>query len=98
MAKAGAITEPTFSFHLSGLAGKSYIDFGTPNSAAMKGGDPSQVIYIQSIAGKIHWTNYITAMRFTSNTSDLSTKSLTKTEATTDTGSSCILGPSSDIS
>ena len=76
MAKVGAITEPIFSFHLSGVAGKSYIDFGTPNSAAMKGGDPSQVIYIPSIAG-VHWTNYITAMRFTSNTSDLSTKSYT---------------------
>ena len=93
MVKSGAITQSILSFHLSGMDGKSYMDFGTPNPSAMKGGDPSSVVYIDSLKENAFWSNYVTGLRFTSNTSDLSVKVLTKSEAVTDTGTSCIIGP-----
>ena len=40
----------------------SYIDFGTPNTAAMS--DPADLIYIDIIDNNIWWTEYVTGVRW----------------------------------
>ena len=96
MVKDGSITESVFSFHLSGLTGQSYLDFGTPNPAAMKG-DPSEIIYIPNQSNQVYWQNEVTGFRFTSNADNTADQAFTKADALTDTGASCISGPSSDV-
>ena len=44
LAKSGAISEPTFSFYLTGTADQSYIDFGTPDASIV--GDGSQIHWV----------------------------------------------------
>jgi len=89
MVKDGSLTESVFSFHLSGLEGKSYIDFGSPNPAAMKG-DPSEIIYIPNQSGQVYWQNEVTGFRFTANADNTADQSFVKRNALTDTGASCI--------
>lgn len=96
MVKDGSITESVFSFHLSGLTGQSYLDFGTPNPAAMKG-DPSEIIYIPNQSNQVYWQNEVSGFRFTSNSDNTADQAFTKADALTDTGASCISGPSSDV-
>ena len=51
--KHSTITETTFSFFLTGVNGNSYLDFGTPNEAAMS--NPSDMIYIPTETDTVHW-------------------------------------------
>lgn len=69
----------------------SYIDFGVPNTAAMT--DPADTVYIDIIDNNIWWTNHITGIRWGSEMNDATEYATESTEALTDTGSSCIIGP-----
>ena len=75
-----------------GTTGTTYIDFGTPNTSVMS--DPSDIVWIDSTNYGGWWTNNVTGWRWTGS----STKTtLTSLWALTDTGSSCISGPSATI-
>ena len=87
----GDLAEQTFSFYMAGLDSDSYIDFGTPNSAAMDGSP----VYMDTLDGNPWWSQSVTGFRFDSNTdSDQTEYEVTSlTEAITDTGTSCMSGP-----
>ena len=89
------ITEKVFSFYLTDLDGSSYIDFGTPNTSVMS--DPSDIIYIDIIDDDVWWTAKIEGLRWGSNMNDSTEYMITQANALTDTGSSCIIGPTSEV-
>jgi hypothetical protein len=55
MAKTSTITEAIVSFYLTDKHGSSFIDFGTPNPAAMRGGDISKIVYIDTEQDAYKW-------------------------------------------
>ena len=89
------ITENTFSFYMTGLDGQSYIDFGTPNTAVMQE-DP---VYITIQDDNPWWTEQLIGFRWEADFDPLQTEyAITSaTDAITDTGSSCIVGPSAEV-
>ena len=94
--ETGDLSEKTFSFYLTGLDGESYIDFGTPNKSVMDG----EVVYIDSLENHSHWTANVTAYRFHSSFDvDKSEWGMSSgvNLGITDTGSSCISGPSDEM-
>ena len=54
LAEQSVITENVFSFFLTGEAGDSYIDFGTPNTAAMSAAE--DLVWIDVIDDNDWWT------------------------------------------
>lgn len=87
------IAEQTFSFYMTGVDGDSYIDFGTPNSAVMNG-SPT---YITIDSDNDWWSSALTGFRWDSSMTDDNEYAITSGEfALTDTGSSCIIGPSGE--
>lgn len=92
------IAEKTFSFYMTGLNGQSYLDFGTPNASVMNG----SVAYMDILSENNWWSQNLTGFRWheasSSMVGDATEYALTAApEALTDTGSSCIFGPSSEI-
>ena len=77
---------------MTGTGGTSYIDFGTPNPAAMS--DPNDIIYIDQQANAQHWTNTVSAYKWKSSDVEVP---LSAKDALTDTGSSCIIGPKDSV-
>ena len=75
-----------------GTTGTTYIDFGTPNTSVMS--DVADIVWIDSINRGGWWTNYVTGWRWTGSETEYA---LTKLWGLTDTGSSCISGPSATI-
>lgn len=89
------ITQNVFSFYMADLSIQSYIDFGEPNTAAMK--DPNDLVYIDADTTKVHWTNTITGFRWASNMEDFKEYAIIAADAITDTGASCLIGPFSQL-
>ena len=92
---AGVISENMFSFLLTGDAnttGNSYIDFGTPDTSVMT--SESDIVWINSTSVGGWWTANVTGWRYTGSSNEIG---LTSTAAITDTGSSCLYGPSSVV-
>ena len=85
------IDQKVFSFYLTDLQGSSYIDFGTPNTAVMS--DVNDIIYIDIIDDDAWWTNYVEGIRFGDLMNDVTEYALTRSTALTDTGTSCVIGP-----
>jgi len=59
--------------------------------------DENEIVWLPTINDKYwgyFWTNYLTAIRFSNNSQDISFE---KAPAITDSGSSCIVGPSAQI-
>ena len=95
--EAGVFEDNMFSFFLTGTSGDSYIDFGTPNPAAMS--NPDDVIYIPIVDSDPWWTNYVSGFRWKAGdvgVTDTTEYSITPIKALTDTGSSCIIAPTGE--
>jgi len=92
MAADSDITEKTFSFYLTGTNGQSYLDFGTPNSAVMNG----SVAYIPIKSENNWWSADLTGLRWNRDSSQ-EYAIQTGNYALTDTGSTCIVGPASEV-
>ena len=91
--KAGVITENVFSFLITGDAnttGNSYIDFGTPDTSVMT--SVNDITWIPSTNVGGWWTSNITGWRYSGSTTEIGLES---TWGLTDTGTSCLYGPSS---
>ena len=94
LAATSDISENIFSFYLTGLEGESYIDFGTPNPAVTT----ETPIYIDIEDEDYWWTAELTGFKWGSGMSDKKEYKLSKGPlALTDTGSSCIIGPKSEV-
>ena len=97
MVKDSTITAKVFSWYMTGKSGKSYVDFGAPNTAVYS--DPAKLFYINIESNDYWWTSKIKGMRWKKNWSDTTTEyKFTEAKALTDTGSSCIIGPKADVS
>lgn len=94
MVTDSTITDKVFSWYMSGLAGKTYIDFGTPNSAIY---DAAELIWIPIESNDYWWTSKITGIRWTKNSNDSVEYKYPEAKALTDTGSSCIIGPEKEV-
>lgn len=94
MVTDSTITEKVFSWYMSNEAGKTYIDFGTPNSSVY---DNAKLIYIPILSSNDFWTNKIKGLRWSKNSNDNTEYKFNESNALTDTGSSCIIGPSKDV-
>ena len=95
--QAGAITEPTFSWYMTNTGGQSYIDFGTPDASII--GDGSNIHWVNAIQTSSWWANYVYSMKWGENSSSPGTVvTFTTVSGITDTGSSCIVGPSQYVS
>ena len=94
MVTDSTITDKVFSWYMSGKAGKTYIDFGTPNSSIY---DNAKLIYIPIKDNNYWWTNSITGVRWTKNSANRVEYKYTSSNALTDTGSSCIIGPAAMV-
>ena len=84
-----------FSFLITGDAnttGNSYIDFGTPDTSVMT--SESDIVWINSTNVGGWWTSNVIGWRYTGSSDEIG---LTSTWALTDTGSSCLYGPSSVV-
>ena len=95
MKASSNISEETFSFYMTGLDGQSYLDFGTPNPSLMDG-DP---IYIDIQDENLWWTEQLVGFRWSADfdADQIEYEITSATDAITDTGSSCIVGPSGEI-
>jgi len=91
MAADSDITEQTFSYYLTGLSGQSYLDFGTPNTSVMDGSP----IYISINSENYWWASDLTGFRWSNDSSNEYAIS-SGNYGITDTGSSCIVGPSEE--
>lgn len=63
----------------------------------MKGGDASNVVYITNQSGQYYWREQVTGVRWTTNATDKTEYKITTANALTDTGASCISGPTREI-
>ena len=100
MVETSLIDKNIFSFYLTGVDGDSYIDFGEPNPAAMS--DPADLVYMDVIDDTPFWTEYVTGIRFETgvdSNGDLTYESysIPASKSETDSGSSCIIGPTKYI-
>ena len=92
---AGVISENMFAFLMTGdvnTTGNSYIDFGTPDTSVMT--SESDIVWIKSTSVGGWWTANVTGWRYTGSSNEIG---LPSTWALTDTGTSCLIGPSSVV-
>ena len=89
------ISERTFSFYMTGLSGQSYIDFGTPNTAIMT--SASDILWMNILSEDYWWSQYITGFKWGSTMNDATEYKIDTISALTDTGTSCIIGPTSAV-
>ena len=88
-----AITKSAFSWYMISETGKSYIDFGEPNTAAMS--DSSKVVSLPINSNSNYWATDITGFKWNgSQISDSTEYKLSGSFAIHDSGASCIMGPS----
>ena len=76
---------------MTDLNNDSYIDFGTPDASII---GSTEVIYITIEDENYWWTSHVTGFRWGSSMNDSTEYIIPETEGLTDTGSSCIIGPS----
>ena len=96
MVKDSTITAQIFSWYMTGQSGKSYVDFGAPNTAVYS--DASKLFYINIESNDYWWSSKVTGIRWKTNHEDLTTEfKIDSTKGLTDTGSSCIIGPKADV-
>lgn len=94
--RQGIIERSTFSVYLTSIPGESYIDFGEPNLAAMS--NPGAVVWLDVLnedGNESWWTNKINGIKW--GDTDDAAFALTERKAFTDTGTSCLIGPSLEI-
>ena len=89
------IDEKVFSFYLTDLDNSSYIDFGTPNTAVMS--DEADIIYIDIEDEDYWWSAKVQGLRWGSQMNDDTEYSIVEANGLTDTGTSCIIGPSAEV-
>ena len=94
MVADSTITDKIFSWYMSDEQGKTYIDFGAPNSSVF---DASNLVYLPIKNNNYKWASTITGFRWTTNSNNNEEYKFTEAEAFTDTGSACIMGPYKDI-
>ena len=91
--QGGIISENVFSFYLTGREDSSYMDFGAPDTSVMT--SESDLTWIDGTGYGGWWTNNVYGWRWSSDpTTEYSTGTVL---ALTDTGTSCIYGPSGAI-
>lgn len=96
MKTKGALTEATFSWYMTGLSGTTYIDFGTPDPSII--GDGSNIFWMDINQGSLFWENYVYGFKWGSNSPNEGVATnFPKVKAITDTGSSCLVGPSTEV-
>lgn len=93
MVSSSDITEKVFSFYLTGLNSESYVDFGTPDTSVMNG----PVTYLPIESENKFWASSISGFRWENKTDTVEYALKQAPKALTDTGTSCIFGPSSEI-
>lgn len=86
------ISEQTFSFYLTGLSGTSYIDFGPIDTSLVT--DTDQILWMDIIDDDYWWTQKVTGFRWDGDETEYA---IYEMNGTTDTGSSCLIGPSAYI-
>ena len=92
--QSGAISQKAFSFYMTGLDDTSYIDFGTPDSS-ITGDDGTDVLWLPVDDDSVWWQNTVYGMKWGSNEINNGEYiSFEEKSGITDTGSSCIVGPS----
>lgn len=99
LVKSSTITESKFSFymtHIDDFTTPSYIDFGTPNPAVMAT-TPDQIVYLPILSENKYWGQSLQGIRYGSLMNDQTEYKLDD-ELLFDTGASCIVGPSAEIS
>jgi hypothetical protein len=89
------ITENIFSFYMTGLDGASYIDFGTVDSSIVV--NDADVVWIDIEDDDYWWTSSVTGFRWGPEWSDDTEYAIPSELGLTDTGTSCIIGPSASI-
>lgn len=88
----GIIGEQTFSWYLGHTDETSFIDFGTPNPAMI---GSHAITWVPVEETDTFWGNTVTGVYYGD---DAATKyAVTETLGFTDTGSSCIIGPTEDV-
>jgi len=96
MTADSTITQKVFSWYMTGQSGKSYIDFGAPNTAVYS--SPSSLFWIDILSDDYWWTNRVTGVRWSSGVPDTSTEyKYSSKKGLTDTGSSCLIGPKAEV-
>ena len=83
-----------FSFYLTGTSGSSYIDFGIVDPLIVT--EPSESAWID-IEETDEWGNRVNGFRWGPESNDKTEYAIPEDYAFTDTGCSCILGPSDTI-
>ena len=92
----GLISEPTFSFYLTDLAETSYIDFGTPNTSVVKQRDENgdaEIVWLDIEDDDPWWTSELGGF-YWGSIADPTLYAFDVKKAHTDSGTSCIVGPS----
>ena len=92
----GVIDEATFSWYMTGLSGTTYIDFGAPDASII--GDGTAIQWFDAKSDSVWWTNTISALKW-GELADEPDKVVTYTakDALIDTGTSCLIGPQSEM-
>ena len=85
----GVLSKNMFSVYIGQDVSDSYIDFGTPDTSVMT--SESDIVWINSTNVGGWWTANVIGWRYTGSSDEVG---LTSTWALTDTGSSCLYGPS----
>ena len=94
LTQSGALTESTFSWYLTGTDSVSYIDFGAPDPSIV--GDGSGVVWLDLDPESPWWTNTVYGLRWGPDSDGAFEEEIEydAISGITDTGSSCIIGPS----
>ena len=95
LCKDSSLTDCIFSFYLTGTDGSSYIDFGTPDTSIVT--DVNESVWINIEAEDPWWTSKVNGFRWGPEWDDKTEYAIPEKFALTDTGSSCIIGPSKPI-
>lgn len=86
------ITQNVFSFYLTGLFGTSYIDFGAIDTSLVT--DTNDILWMDILDNDYWWTQKVTGFRWDGEDIEYE---IYEMNGITDTGSSCIIGPSAYI-
>ena len=93
--KQGVLSKNMFSWALETKEHPSYMDFGPADESVMS--NPADMVWLDILDDKYwgyFWTNYLTAFSVSSSSE---VWNLDPTPAITDSGSSCLVGPSAQV-